>query len=658
MQPSHLSAYCVPSDPRLHPDGRRAAFVVTRMDLDADRYDRSIWLWDGERARRLTSGPGDVSPRWSPDGSRLAFLRRRVAAEATPQVAVMPIDGGEAEVVTDFELGVSELDWSPDGSRIAVVATVWSDEYRDLEADERIRRPRRITRLPYRSNDRGWTHDRRSHVYVVDPAGEAEPRCLTPGDFDESSLAWHPDGTQVAFISSRHDERGLDAGSQVWTVPVRGGAATAVCAVGLWSRPSYDRDGRLHAIGNRGRWNMVTVRRLHRVSGPGNEIPLFPGIGRNLDTLAPPLAPGGPQWLDDGAALSTLEDSGRVRVVRLHPDGTTTDVVGGDLLVTGLDPRPDGSAFAFVAAAPTDPGDLWWWEDGTETRLTDLNAGFRAAADLVTPQRFEFDADGLTVEGWVYLPPGDEAVPLLLNIHGGPATQYGYGFFDEFQVYAGAGYGVVAINPRGSSGYGHDHVHAVVGRWHDPMPPDIADFLQAIEAAAQQFPRLDPERLGVMGGSYGGLSTVRLLGVDQRFRSAVAERGLYSWSSFHGTSDIGPWFTKVYVGADMGSDSDRIRASSPLAFASTITTPTLIIHAESDFRTPVEQAEQLFVRLLQNGVETALLRFPAGETHELSRSGSPKHRMERFEAILDWHAAHLASEPTTAAARPRPGPES
>ena len=202
MQPSHLSAYCRPSDPRLHPDGRRVAFVVTRMDLHADRYDRSIWLWDGDTARRLTSGAGDASPRWSPDGSRLAFLRTPVATEATAQVAVMPIDGGEAEVVTDFELGVSELDWSPDGSRIAVVATVWSDEYRDLEADERIRRPRRITRLPYRSNDAGWTHDRRSHVYVLDPAGEPEPRCLTPGDCDESSLAWHPSHASAGERSS------------------------------------------------------------------------------------------------------------------------------------------------------------------------------------------------------------------------------------------------------------------------------------------------------------------------------------------------------------------------------------------------------------------------------------------------------------------------
>jgi dipeptidyl aminopeptidase/acylaminoacyl peptidase len=469
MQPDHLSAYRRPSDPRLHPDGRRIAFVVTRMDTEADRYVRTIWLWDGVTARRLTSGRGDTSPRWSPDGTRLAFLRK-ISDEAPPQAAVMPIDGGEAEVVTGFDLGVSELEWAPDGLQIALIASTWSDEWRDLEPAERARRPRRLTRLPYRSNDRGWTHDRRSHLYVVDPGGDAEPRCLTTGDFDEVSLAWHPDGTEVAFISARHEERGLDAGSQVWTVSPAGGEAVAASGVGLWSRPSYDRSGRLYAIGNPDRWDMVSVRRLHRLHGPGEELARFLDLDRSLDTVAPPLAPGGPQWLDGGGALSTLEDSGRVRVVRLDPDGiTTSDVVGGDRVVTGLDPRPDGSAFAFVATAPTDPGELWWWEDGAATRLTDLNDEFRSTVDLVAPERFEFDADGLTVEGWVYLPPGEALVPLLLNIHGGPATQYGYGFFDEFQVYAAAGYGLVAINPRGSSGYGTDHVHAVVGRWHDPL---------------------------------------------------------------------------------------------------------------------------------------------------------------------------------------------
>lgn len=641
MRPDQLGEYRRPSDPRLAPNGVDVAFVVTQLDVDADRYVNRIWLWNGSEARPLTTGPGDTSPRWSPDGSHLAFLRSGKEPGSRPQVAVLPMAGGEARLVSDFALGASEIAWSPDGSRLAVVAATWIDDLADLDDEERKRRPRRIVGLPFRFDTMGWRHDRRRHLYLVDPRGEDEPICLTPGDFDESALAWHPEGSEIAFISARHDRRGLDAGEQVWTVSTEGGPATARTDVGLWSHPGYDTEANLYAIGTTDPWNMVTVRCLHRLSSPGNEVALYQDLDRNLETFSPPLSPGGPQWLPDGTALSTLEDSGRVRVIRLLADGSTEDVIGGDRLVTGIDPRPDGQAFAFTSTSPTDPGELWWWDEGSERRLTDLNGPFRAAVPLIEPERFEFESEGATIEGWAYLPAEGDHVPLLLNIHGGPATQYGYGFFDEFQVYATAGYGVVAINPRGSSGYGADHVAAVVGRWEEDLPPDMADFSGAIAAALDRFPRLDADRLGVMGGSYGGLSTVRLLSLDQRFRSAVAERGLYSWTSFHGTSDIGPWFTRMYLGDDVGGDPEKVWASSPLAFAGSITTPTLIVHSESDFRTPVEQAEQLFVRLLQSGVTTEFLRFPEGEGHELSRSGTPRHRVERFEAILEWHGRHL-----------------
>jgi len=645
MRPDQLAGYHRPSDPRLHPDGMQVAFVVTKIDLAKDRYVRRIWLWDGAAARPLTAGPGDTSPRWSPDGSRLAFLRTGDADGAVPQIAILPTSGGEASVVSSFALGVGELAWAPDGGRLAVVATTWESEYADLDDDERRRRPRRIVRLPYRGDNIGWQHDRRRHVYLVDPEGGGEASCLTPGDFDETGIVWSPDGSELAFLSARHAERGLDAGVQVWRVPASGGDAKAVSGIGLWTDPSFDRTGDLYATGTPDRWNLVAVRDLHRLTRPGVEQPLFTNLDRNLVPFAPALSPGGPQWLDDGSALSTLEDSGRIRIIRLNTVGSTTDVIAGDRVITGIDPRSDGTAFAFTATDPTDPGELWWWEDGSESRLTGLNDSFREVTPLVEPRRFSFEMDGAPIEGWVYLPQGAEAppgaVPLLLNIHGGPATQYGYGFFDEFQVYAGAGYGVVAINPRGSSGYGGAHLRAVVGRWSEELPPDMADLLEAIDVAADEFPALDRRRVGVMGGSYGGLATVRLLGLDQRFRSAVTERGLYSWPSFYGTSDIGPWFTAIYVGDDMSGDTNLVWMSSPLAHAAAITTPTLIVHSQSDYRTPIEQGEQLFVRLLENGVETEMLRFPEGEGHELSRGGSPRHRVERFEAILEWHHAHL-----------------
>jgi dipeptidyl aminopeptidase/acylaminoacyl peptidase len=343
--------------------------------------------------------------------------------------------------------------------------------------------------------------------------------------------------------------------------------------------------------------------------------------------------------LDDGTARVLVEDRGTVTLNEVTAGGDVTELIAGRQVIAGASVAADGEAVAYVASTTTNPGELWWWADDTATRLTDLNETLEAS--MVAPRPFTIDHEGVEIAGWVYLPPGEAKVPVLLNIHGGPATQYGWGFFDEFQVYVGAGYGVVATNPRGSSGYGRQHVQAVVGQWQTESPPDLRDVMAAVDRAAQAESRLDTDNVGVMGGSYGGLMTVRLIAADQRYKSAVAERGVYVFNSFSGTSDIGPWFTRMYVdeGA-LDSQATMWDASSLKGFAS-ITTPTLVLHSEADFRCPIEQAEQLFAALLRNGTTTELLRFPPPESHELSRSGKPKHRVERFEAILEWHGRFL-----------------
>jgi dipeptidyl aminopeptidase/acylaminoacyl peptidase len=261
---------------------------------------------------------------------------------------------------------------------------------------------------------------------------------------------------------------------------------------------------------------------------------------------------------------------------------------------------------------------------------------------LVEPDHFTVISDGEAIDAFVYMPPGEEIVPVLLNIHGGPATQYGYTFSDEFQVYVGAGYGIVACNPRGASGRGVDFVRAV--RKEGWGVVDAADVTAALDAALERFPRLDAGRVGIMGGSYGGFLTAWLIARNDRFTSAVVERALLNWPSFGGTSDIGATFGRMYLEADVPDGHDRLWEASPLSLAHQITTPTLIVHSENDFRCPIEQAEQLFMLLKKRDVDVGFLRFP-GEGHELSRSGKPKHRLERFEAILDWHRRYLADDP-------------
>jgi dipeptidyl aminopeptidase/acylaminoacyl peptidase len=640
MQPTDLGTYVTLTDAQLHPDGTTVAFVVNRMDLEEDRYDRSIWVWDGETARAFSHGPADTRPRWSPNGDRLAFLRASGIPGEGAQVAVMPAAGGEAQVITDFGIKALEAEWAPDGSMLAVVGEVWTEEWRELDADERKRRPRRVDGPRWRFDTLGMLHDRERAVYTVDLDG-GEPARITSGPLD-SGVVWRPDGGAVAFLSPRHARAGFDSATQAWEVPVGGGEPEALVAPGMWSAVSYRPDGVVHLVGIEDAAAYPATSGLFRLHA-GVPERLAPGYDRNLVSPAPTTTPVGPVWLEDGSCRIIAEDRGSLVVLEIDAAGSHREIVGGRRLVTGIACRPDGSAMAMLTTSAADPGELVWVEGDVERTLTDLNAGFRDGAGAVEPEFFTTTtADGTELDVWVFLPPGDAAVPGLLNIHGGPATQYGWGFFDEFQVFVGAGYAVVATNPRGSTGRGEEYVRVPVQRWTEERPPDLEDVLVAMDAAVARFDRIDADRLGVMGGSYGGLMTARVLAVDDRWKSAVAERGLYNFVSFAGTSDIGFVFPARYLGEWEYADWSDLWEASPLRLAHRITTPCLIIHSEADYRCPIEQAEQLFGVLLDQGVPTELLRFP-DESHELSRSGKPVHRRERFEAILDWHGRYLAA---------------
>lgn len=622
MKPDDLSRLRIPSDPHLDPTGRRAAFTVSRPDTENDRYERQIWVSDDSGARPFTAGPRDSAPRWAPDGRFLAFLRSPEDGKPA-QVAVMPVDGGEPKVVSDFKYGVEGLEWSPDGSRIAVTAVTPTEAWEDADDDEKKRRPRRITGLPYRFDTIGMMDDRKRHVWLVDPDGSEDPRCLTQGDFDEGLQGWSPDGTRLVITTDRDPGRALVPGNDVYELNVETGEMTRVGPRGLWQAASYRPDGVLHLLGAPVP-DYPNLSTLHRVESDGS----LTDLTRHLDRSCTSLAGGPPfiRWIGDSAMVA-LEDSGRTGLIRVDPDGTTTTLVDGDRSVGGADAAVD--RVVYTSSTWDSPGEVYSRTGETGSAITDLNT---EDLDLVEPVHFRVGPD--EIDTWVYLPDGDHRVPLLLNIHGGPASQYGFGFFDEFQMYVGAGYGVVACNPRGSSGRGLDFVKAVVGDGWGVV--DLADIRLVVEEALERFPRLDPERMGIMGGSYGGFMTAWTIAAEDRWKSAVVERALTNFASFAGTSDIGPDFPRNYTGADYPDGWERWWEKSPMAYVHKVKTPTLVIHSENDYRCPIEQGEQYFAALLKNGVTAEMVRFP-GESHELTRSGKPKHRFERFEIILDWH---------------------
>jgi dipeptidyl aminopeptidase/acylaminoacyl peptidase len=345
--------------------------------------------------------------------------------------------------------------------------------------------------------------------------------------------------------------------------------------------------------------------------------------------------------LVDGAVLVGLQRRGAVELVRVPLDGGAPEAfLDGPFTVRGV--AAAGGVVVAVVAHDRSAGELIAITPGRRRLLTGFGRRLGETGRVHRMrERTATAPDGYPVHGWVTVPPGPGPHPVLLTIHGGPFAQYGWTLFDETQTYVSAGYAVVQCNPRGSSGYGAAHGRAIRGAFGERDADDVLAFLDA----ALDDPELDADRVGIMGGSYGGYLTTLLIGRTSRFAAAISERAFLDPVSFGGSSDIGWCFPDQYL----GTDPDRISAQSALAAAGTITTPTLVVHSEEDWRCPVEQGARLYVELKRRGVPTELLLFP-GEGHELSRSGRPRHRLARFEHVLRWWARWLPTPANPGAA--------
>lgn len=628
------------------PDGSLVAFPVTRLDREGDTYKSAIWVVPTNgtaEPRQYTAGEKrDSSPRFSPDGKWLAFLSER--GEKKPQLYVMPTSAGEARCLTDLPFGAAYPVWSPDSTRIALAARTGTPP----DPDSKKAKPyRRITTMKYKLNGEGFVYDRRRHVFVVD-VETGLCKQVTDGDWDDSQPCWSPDGRELAFISARHDEREYDSISDVFVVASGGGEARRLTgADALCKSPSWSPDGRTIAYLRAPMWPSNAT--LWAVNPDGTNPRAFdPAFDRDSGAGALPGAVAIPHWLPDGSVVSIASDRGRAGLVAAKEGEPTRWIAAGDRMAGWYSVTRDGSKAVISASTASSPPELLLIDLLAEVadQLTHYQDEIAKEAYLQTADRIAVPVDdGIELDCWIMKPAGFEEgkqYPVILNIHGGPFGQYGETFFDEFQVYAGAGYGVVFCNPRGSSGQDTAFSRALVG---DMGGPDYRDVLTAFDAALERMPWADRTRLGVMGGSYGGFMTTWIIGHDHRFKAAISERAVNDWYSMQGASDIGGTFNRQYLGegAVIQEDLDLLLRQSPLTYAKDIRTPVLILHSEDDLRCPISQAEQLFVILKQMRKDVEFVRFP-DENHEMSRSGRPSHRTDRFEVILDYFGRKLNEE--------------
>ncbi len=658
-------------DAQISPDGRWVAYVRVSPDRLKNNYRRAIWIAasDGSSPpRQFTAGAGsDTAPRWSPDGTRLAFQSVRDGDKE--QVFVIRFDGGEARALTRLPNGARSPAWSPDGRQIAFLARLngdeqgredrgenqppkdkWEAEARKLEEKRKTEEtldPRLLTHLPYRSGV-SFIDDKTSHIYVItsDPdADDRAPRRVTSGAGNWSPPSWLPDGSTL--LSTREQDpakESLFLGRAVFRIPLDGsepvelaGPPFTYAGLGVGGTqigPSASPDGR---------WIAALRKPEERATSQNTRLCVLPiegGEPRDL-TLELDRSIFGHQWTADGNLLAMVEDNGDTSVRRVSLDGGVTPVVSGTRIVEAFSAAANGST-AFVAAAPDGPSDVWFRAaDGAERRLTDVHAKLRSERHIIIPQEIRYTApDGLDIQGWVLYPPGFDPngkYPLALFIHGGPHTMWGPSFrtlWPDWQAAAGHGYVVFFCNPRGSEGYGQAFQAALYDGWGEA---DYRDILAGVDEVVARG-GIDTERICVTGGSYGGFMTTWLVGHDQRFRAAVAQRGVYHLMSFYGTSDAYELIENEFDG-EPWQEIDKLWRHSPLAYAPNIHTPLLILHADLDYRAPISDAEQLFGMLRRLGRTVEFVRYPR-EGHELTRSGEPSHRVDHLQRILDWWARH------------------
>ncbi len=652
------------NDCQISPDGKYVAYCVQRVDEEAEKKYSNLWIVPTGKGRpwQFTYGDqADSQPRWSPDGSEIAFLSNR-GDEKQPQVHVIPFHGGEARPLTDMKGEFAAFEWSPDGKRLVCQFRKKDQEAIEREEDEQKKKlgivARHITRVFFKLDGSGFLPQERWHIWTIDArTGKGEQ--LTESDiYDELEPRWSPDGERIVFCSNHSEDPDFDPDAiDIFVIPANGGDLRQIeTPVGPKEKPTFSPDGKLLAyLGYEGRgkgWKNINLW-VVPADGGGEARNLTGQFDFNVASWtindlpgSPPMTP--PTWSQDGNRIYfqvARHGNTVLKSATLDGDenGSEPQTVIGEAGVVGtFEFDANQSKLAYFHAGMADLGQVWVLDTATgrSRKRTHINENLLRARDLGEIEEVWFEgAAGNDLQGWILKPPGfDESkkYPSILEIHGGPLVQYGNFFMHEFYFLAAQGYVVYFCNPRGGQGYGEAHAKAI---WNNWGTADYDDLMAWADLVAQQ-PYIDPARMGVTGGSYGGYMTNWIIGHTDRFKAAVTQRSVSNLISMYGSSDFNWAFQTEFGDEPPWENLENYWRQSPMKYIGNAQTPTLVIHSENDLRCDMEQDEQVFVALKKLGVDTELVRFP-DEPHGLSRGGRTDRRIARLNHILRWFDRYL-----------------
>lgn len=671
-------------DPQVSPDGSTVVFVKVTVNAAKTNYDTSIWTVSTigtEEPRRLTSASRDSTPRWSPDGKFLAFVRAPESPGSFPQIYLLPSAGGEAIQLTNVARGAGGPTWSPDGKWIAFGSGTNAQDLArqgkppspaDRDSDVRV-----ITRAVYRSDGGGYLDPTRpNHLWVINvplgPDDKPVAKQLTSGQFNEGNFVWAKDNSKIYYATNRTAEPYYSTPkTDIFSVSPTGGESSLLTSLesGVGAM-SLSPDGKRFAFNasvvrspvqsytQPDLWVMDVVQNAKpRNLTTGFDFDM--GSGLTGDQGAPRAAGGGgPIWTSDGKALiERYTKEGRANIASFDAEsGKLTEITKGDQAIMNFRATADGRKLVYSVSTPTRITDLYISDrNGANAKqLTKINDALFSKLNLTEPEEIWFTSfDGKRVHTWVQKPPDfdpKKKYPLILNIHGGPHAAYGFVFDHEFQWMAAKGYVVVYPNPRGSTSYGQDFANIIQ---HNYPGDDHQDLMLAVDEVIKRG-YIDEKKLGITGGSGGGVLTNWAVTKTDRFAAAVSQRDISDWAAWWYSADFAQFQPSWFKGAPF-EDVEGFRQRSAITHVAKIKTPMMFILGEADYRTPAGAGgEELFRALKYRKIPTVMVRFP-NEGHELSRSGQPWHRIERLQHIVGWFDKWMmgVSKPEYEVAAPR-----